>query len=116
MARIIKLNQIASLMGDQVDQLVRAMTLEAEGRLKEETPVDTGRLRNNWQTKIEPKLGTISNNLPYAEPVMYGTNLPASWGGKYRTRQGTKPGFPELIAKELEAYARAEYERIKRQS
>lgn len=114
MARIIKLNQIASFMGDQVDQLVRAMTLEAESRLKEETPVDTGRLRENWQTKIEPKLGTISNNLPYAEPVMYGTNLPPSWGNEYRTRQGTKPGFPELIAKELEAYARAEYERIKR--
>jgi hypothetical protein len=114
MARVIKLNQLAEFMGDQVDQLVRAITLEAEGRLKEETPVDTGRLRENWQTKIEPKLGTISNNLPYAEPVMYGTNLPPSWGGKYRTRQGTKPGFPELIAKELEAYARAEYERIKR--
>jgi len=116
MARIVKLNQIARLMGDQVDQLVRAMTLEAEGRLKEETPVDTERLRGNWQTKIEPKQGTISNNLPYAEPVMSGTNLPASWGGKYRTRQGTKPGFPELIAKELEAYAQAEYERIKRKS
>jgi hypothetical protein len=116
MARIIKLNQIAEFMGDQVDQLVRAMTLEAEGRLKEETPVDTGRLRGNWQTKIEPKLGTISNNLPYAEPVMYGTNLPSSWSGKYRTRQGTKPGFPELIAKDLESYARSEYERIKRKS
>lgn len=116
MARIIKLNQIADFMGDQVDQLVRAMTLEGEKRLKEETPVDTGRLRNNWQTTIEPKLGTISNNLPYAEPVMYGTNLPASWQGQYRTRQGTKPGFPELIAKELEVYARSEYERIKRKS
>lgn len=116
MARVIRLNQIADFMGDQVDQLVRAMTLEGERRLKEETPVDTGRLRNSWQTQIEPRLGKISNNLEYAEPVMYGTNLPASWQGKYRTRQGTKPGFPELVAKELEAYARAEYERIKRKS
>lgn len=116
MARIIKLGQIANFMGDQVDQLVRSVTLEGEKRLKEETPVDTGRLRNNWQTQIEPKLGKVSNNLPYAEPVMYGTNLPRSWQGKYRTRQGTKPGFPDLIAKELEGYARAEYERIKRKS
>ena len=69
MARVIKLNQIADFMEGQVDQLVRAVTLEGEKRLKEETPVDTGRLRNNWQTTIEPKLGTISNNLPYAEPV-----------------------------------------------
>ena len=114
MARIVPIGDIANFFDQQIDQLVRAVTLEAESRLKEETPVDTGRLRGNWQTKIEPKLGTISNNLPYAEPVMYGTNLPPSWGGEYRTRQGTKPGFPELIAKELEAYARAEYERIKR--
>ena len=70
MARIIKLNQIADFMGGQVDQLVRAMTLEGERRLKEETPVDTGRLRNSWQTQIEPRLGKISNNLEYAEPVV----------------------------------------------
>lgn len=116
MARIVPVGDIANFFDQQLDELVRAVTLEGEKRLKEETPVVTGRLRNGWQTQIEPGLGKISNNLEYAEPVMYGTNLPASWQGQYRTRQGTKPGFPDLIAKELESYARAEYERIKRKS
>ena len=65
---------------------------------------------------IEIKLlqGTIINNLAYSEPVCFGVNLPPSWGGVYRTRQNTQAGFPELIGKELEQYARKEYERIKR--
>jgi hypothetical protein len=31
-----------------------------------------------------------------------GTGLPPSWGGSFKTRQGTVPGFPELITKELQ--------------
>jgi hypothetical protein len=80
---------------------VQATTLEWTARTKKATPVDTGRLRSAWQTQIKPLKGTITNNLPYAEPVCFGTNLPPSWGGRYRTRQGTVAGFPELIAKEL---------------
>ena len=60
-----------------------------------------GSLRDAWQTQIKPLKGTITNNLPYAEPVCFGINLPPSWGGIYRTRQKTVAGFPELIAKEL---------------
>ena len=60
-----------------------------------------GSLREAWQTQIKPLKGRITNNLPYAEPVCFGINLPPSWGGTYRTRQKTVPGFPELIAKEL---------------
>ena len=56
----------------------------------------------------------MTNNVPYAEPVCFGVNLPPSWGGRYRTRQKTVAGFPEIIGKELEQYARAEYEKIKR--
>ena len=72
-----------------------------------------GSLREAWQTKIKPLQGNIINNLPYAEPVCFGVNLPPGWGGRYRTRQKTVAGFPELIGKELELYARREYERIK---
>ena len=57
---------------------------------------------------------TATNNVVYAEPVCFGQNLPPSWGGTYRTRQKTVAGFPELIGKELEQYARKEYEKIKR--
>ena len=63
-----------------------------------------GSLREAWQTKIRKFQGEVTNNLPYAEPVCFGVNLPPSWGGRYRTRQNTVAGFPELIGKELEQY------------
>ena len=114
MARQIRIDQIDDVMKEAVEDLVAATTLEWTRRVKKATPVDTGRLRNSWQTEIKPTTGTIINNLPYAEPVCFGTNLPPSWGKVYRTRQKTVAGFPELIGKELEQYARREYERIKR--
>ena len=114
MARQIRLDQIDDVMREAVEDLVKATTLEWTRKVKEATPVDTGRLRAAWQTDIKPLVGTIINNVVYAEPVCFGVNLPPSWGGTYRTRQKTVAGFPELIGKELEEYARREYERIKR--
>ena len=114
MARQIRIDQIPDVMEDAVVFLVQATTLEWTSRVKKATPVDTGRLRNSWQTEIKPTSGTIVNNLPYAEPVCYGENLPPSWKDQYRTRQDTTAGFPELIAKELQKWADDEYEKIKR--
>ena len=68
-----------------------------------------GELREAWQTEIKKFRGTIINNKPYAEPVCYGTNLPPSWGGRYRTRQDTTAGFPKLIAKELESWMKGQF-------
>ena len=112
MTRKIELNQISGVMREAVEDLVAATTLEWTARVKVATPVDTGRLRAAWQTQIKPFEGTIINNLFYAEPVCFGVNLPPSWGGQYRTRQNTIAGFPELIGKELEQYARKEYQNI----
>lgn len=112
MARQIPSGQIGNYMDGQIRQLVKDTTLEWEVRVKDETPVDTERLRGAWQNKIEPYVGEVTNNVEYAEPVCYGTNLPASWGGKFRTRQGTRPGFPELIGKELESWAQQQYQKI----
>ena len=114
MARQIRIDQIPDVMEDAIVFLVQATTLEWTSRVKKATPVDTGRLRNSWQTEIKPTSGTIINNLPYAEPVCYGTNLPPSWGGQFRTRQKTVAGFPELIGKELQQWATDEYNKIKR--
>ena len=114
MTRQIRIDQIPDVMEEAVIDLVAATTLEWTKRVKKATPVDTGRLRNSWQTEIKPISGIIINNLPYAEPVCFGEGLPPSWGGVYRTRQNTKAGFPELIGKELEKYARNQYEIIKR--
>ena len=113
MARRIKVSEIDDFFEELVVDLVAATTLEWTRRVKKATPVDTGRLRNSWQTEIKPTSGTIINNLPYAEPVCYGENLPPSWKDQYRTRQDTTAGFPELIAKELQTWADGEYRKIK---
>ena len=60
-----------------------------------------GALRNAWQTDIGKFRATVTNRMDYAEPVLYGNNLPPSWKGQYRTRQGTVPGFPDLIVKKI---------------
>lgn len=115
MALKIQLNQIGGLLDHQVKTLVKAATFEAEKRLKEATPVDTGTLRNGWESDLSNNFaGEVINRVEYAEPVCYGTNLPPSWGGEYRTKQGVVPGFPDLIAKELEPWIEAEYEKIVR--
>ena len=104
MARRIEITQMDDFFQEKIIDLVQATTLEWTKRVKKATPVDTGRLRAAWQTKIKKFEGTVTNNLVYAEPVCFGVNKPPSWGGVYRTRQNTVEGFPELIGKELEQY------------
>ena len=111
MAREINLTDIGDHFGDKVQKTVRKATFKAEKDIKEFTPVDTGNLRNSFQTQIEPFIGEVFTNVEYAEPVAYGTNLPPSWGGQYRTRQQTIKGYPELIAKQLEQFIRDEFRR-----
>ena len=103
MARDIKITDIADLMEEEVQEVVKLTALEWTRQVKEQTPVDTNTLRQAWQTQIGRFEAKIINNMEYAEPVLYGNNLPPSWKGQYRTRQGTIPGFPDLIGKEIAA-------------
>ena len=64
MTRKISITEIPDVMEDAVVFLVAATTLEWTSRVKKATTVDTGRLRNSWQTEIKPTSGTIINNLP----------------------------------------------------
>ena len=102
MVRQIRLDQIDDVMAEAVQELVQKTTLQWTALAKKATPVgETGNLRNDWKTDIGKFKGTIINRMEYAEPVIYGTSLPPSWGGQYRTRQQTIKGFPELQAKQL---------------
>ncbi len=102
MTRQIRVDQIDDVFRDAVQQLVRKTTLQWTKLSKKATPVgETGNLRNGWKTNIGKYKGTIINNVEYAEPVIFGTSLPPSWQGKYRTRKQTIKGFPELQAKQL---------------
>ena len=101
MAREIRLSGIGEHFEDKVIRTVKKATLQWEAKVKQATPVDTGNLRNGWKTDIRKFKGSISNNVEYAEPVIYGTSLPPSWQGKFRTKQQTIKGFRELQAKQL---------------
>ena len=109
MAREINLTDIGDHFGDKDQNTVRKATFKAEADIKQFTPVDTGNLRNSFQTQIEPFIGEVFTNVEYAEPVAFGTNLPPSWGGQFRTRQQTIKGYPELIAKQLEQFIADEF-------
>jgi len=111
MAREINLTDIGDHFGEKLQKTVRKATFKAEKDIKEFTPVDTGNLRNSWQSEVQDYRGEVFTNVEYAEPVAYGTNLPPSWGGQYRTRQQTIKGYPELIAKQLEQFIADEFRR-----
>jgi len=111
MARTIKISDIGDYSRQQIETLVRVATFEAEARLKARTPVDTGRLRSNWQRTLEPLRGSVFNNLPYAAPVIAGTNLPPSWQGIQRTEP-----FLDIVAKDIQTYVEQEAARIGRNS
>ena len=104
MAREIKLTGIGDHFEQKVINTVRKATFKAEADIKFFTPQDTGRLIGSWERDIKPLIGVVFTDVEYAEPVAYGTNLPESWGGKYRTRRQTIKGYPELVAKQLEQY------------
>lgn len=55
----------------------------------------------------------LHNNVPYAEPVMFGTSLPPSWGGTYRSNQGLKAKHLDLLAKEIAAEVDDLYRQIR---
>ena len=104
MTRQIRLDQIDDLMAEAVQELIQKTTLRWTELSKKATPVgETGNLRNGWKTYIRKFKGTIIHNVEYAEPVIYGTSLPPSWQGKFRTspKNNTIKGFPELQAKQL---------------
>lgn len=144
MARRIDLSQIGSYSQEKYEQLLRDVVLKTDRRLKEGSPVDTGRLRLSWSigenstpgydpgpqssaAGITPprrlnynaeRAGNvyhIHNSLPYAEPVLYGTNLPPSWNGRWRSRNNQiDKAYPDIIAREMSDWARQQADAIGR--
>jgi hypothetical protein len=111
MARGIRIRDIGDFCREEVEETVKKTTFALHGKLGlyeaakrggVGTPVDSGVLIGAWeQTMDNPLQGRVFNKLDYAQPVIMGENLPKSWGGKYRTKQGTIPGYPESIADEV---------------
>ena len=147
MARNIPLSQIGNYIEGQFEKLLRAAVIETDARVKAASPVDTGRLRASWQigensapggikpegqysSGITPpsrinygqeKLGnvySVHNNLPYAEPVLTGNNLPPSWNGVWRSKDNQiQEGYiPNMVAKDMQDFIKKAADKIARES
>ena len=132
MARRINLNQIGNYSIEKYEQLLRATVFETDSRLKQESPVDTGRFRLSWAVSEQGTPGYdagpqttpsaitpprkldyqveragnvyhIHNNLPYAE------RLAGGWS------QQAPAGWTDRIAREMTAWAKQQADRIGRQ-
>jgi hypothetical protein len=132
MARTIRVGDIGDYASQQMEKLLRVAVLETDSRLKQASPVDTGRFRVSWQVgenaapggekpagtysgtpQIErigyqqEKLGnvySVHNNLPYAEPLANGSSKQAP------------AGWVQGIAKDIQGFVRVNAERIGRES
>lgn len=132
MARQIRLDQIGSYSQEKYEQLLRVTVLETDSRLKQESPVDTGRFRLSWAISEQdtpgydagPQAGPsaitpprkldyqveragnvyhVHNSLPYAERLAGGWSTQAS------------AGWTERIAREMTAWVKQQSDRIGRQ-
>jgi hypothetical protein len=132
MARTIRVADIGDYASQQMEKLLRVAVLETDSRLKQASPVDTGRFRVSWQVgenaapggekpagtysgipqidRIgyqQEKLGNIysvHNNLPYAEPLANGSSKQAP------------AGWVQGIAKDIQGFVRTNADRIGRES
>ena len=133
MTRVIKFEDIGKYAEEQFEKLLRVAVLETDSRLKQASPVDTGRFRASWAIgqnsapfrgqpegtysqapplAVNYQLGSekpgniysIHNNLPYAEPLATG------W-----SKQAPGP-WVDNVAKNIQTWVNAQADRIGRES
>jgi hypothetical protein len=132
MARTIRVADIGDYASQQFEKLLRVAVLETDSRLKQASPVDTGRFRVSWQVGenaapggLKPEgtysgtppldrigysreqLGNIysvHNNLPYAERLAQG------WSGQ------APAGWVQGVAKDIQGFVQVNADRIGRES
>jgi len=130
--RDVPFDKMPEYWQEKGDLFMRTLIEEADGAIKENTPIDTGRMRVSWQVaqggavsgEMPPgkygkqitkpnkknyqkeKFGetySIHNNLPYAEANAGRGPYPPSWGGQFRSVDNqVQEGWFDLIAKNLE--------------
>lgn len=132
MIRTIRVGDIGNYAEQQLEKLLRVAVLETDSRLKQASPVDTGRFRASWQvgensagggekpegsyssTPAIDRIGyqqervgnvySVHNNLPYAERLAQGSSKQAP------------AGWVQGIAKDIQSFVRVNADRIGRES
>jgi hypothetical protein len=130
----LPIRDIGNYMGDQLEKLLRVTVLETDSRLKQQSPVDTGRFRFSWQ------IGENAANSTPAPDGSYGTAITPPKGDNYQAgqeklgnyysvhnnlpyaeplAQGSSKqapaGWVDRTAREMQRFVDQNWERIKRQ-
>ena len=130
----LPIRDIGNYMGDQLEKLLRVTVLETDSRLKQQSPVDTGRFRFSWQ------IGENAAGSTPAPEGSYGTAITPPKGDNYQAgqeklgnyysvhnnlpyaeplAQGSSKqapaGWVDRTAREMQRFVDQNWERIKRQ-
>jgi hypothetical protein len=130
----LPIRDIGNYMGDQLEKLLRVTVLETDSRLKQQSPVDTGRFRVSWQigqnaadgvpapegsygAGITPPKG--SNYQPGQEKLgnyySVHNNLPYAESLAQGSSRQAPAGWVDRTAREMQNFVNTNWERIRRQ-
>ena len=145
MAREIQLDQIGGYVEQQMEKLLRVAVLETDSRLKQASPVDTGRFRVSWQvgenaagfydggpqqessnadrSKTSPPGGLVVplRRMNYGQEKLGNiysvhNNLPYAEPLANGSSKQAPAGWVQGIAKDIQGFVRVNADRIERES
>ena len=130
----LPIRDIGNYMGDQLEKLLRVTVLETDARLKQQSPVDTGRFRVSWQIGQNAADGAPapegsygagitlpkgSNYQPGQEKLgnyySVHNNLPYAESLAQGSSKQASAGWVDRTAREMQNFANTNWERIRRQ-
>ena len=82
----LRLDGIGNYAEDVIEEVVDFGAANLLTKLKgQNVPIREGIMRNRWKIrKVSNLESDLINNLEYAEPVTFGTNLPPTWKNGYQ--------------------------------
>ena len=135
MARAIRVDQIGEYVQGRLEQLLRVTVLETDARLKDESPVKTGRFKVGWAIGQNaapyqgPPPGDYGSGNPPPKAVNYvlgqeklgniysvHNNLPYAEPLANGSSKQAPPGWVQGIAKDLQGFVRTNAARISKGS
>ena len=131
MARAIRVDQIGEYVQGRLEQLLRVTVLETDARLKDESPVKTGRFKGGWAIGQNaapyqgPPPGDYGSSNPPPKAVNYvlgqeklgnvysvHNNLPYAEPLANGSSKQANDGWVQGIAKDLQGFVRTNAARI----
>ena len=99
----LRLDGIGNYAEDVIEQVVDFGAVNLLGKLKgQNVPIREGIMRNTWKIrKVSNLESDLINNLEYAEPVTFGTNLPPTWKNGYQLSKSDNTPVPKDWANRL---------------